>query len=27
VIKLAREGFGYEIRVNWYTGGVTLVEP
>jgi general secretion pathway protein H len=27
IIKLARDGFGYEIRVNWYTGGVTLVEP
>jgi general secretion pathway protein H len=26
VVRLSREGAGYEVRVNWYTGGV-LVEP
>ena len=24
VLKYSREGAGYEIRVNWYTGGVTV---
>jgi general secretion pathway protein H len=27
VIKLARQDLAYEIRVNWYTGGVTILEP
>ena len=27
VLRLARDGYGYEIRVNWYTGGVTILEP
>jgi general secretion pathway protein H len=27
VVKLSRQDFAYEIRVNWYTGGVTLLEP
>ena len=27
VLKFARAGLGYEIRVNWYTGGVTIVDP
>jgi general secretion pathway protein H len=26
-LRVARGGFGYEVRVNWYTGGVTVVEP
>ena len=26
VVKLSREGAAYEIRVNWYTGGV-IIEP
>ena len=26
VMRLARQGSAYEVRVNWYTGGVTLVE-
>jgi len=25
VLKLAREGAQYEVRVNWYTGGVAIV--
>jgi general secretion pathway protein H len=27
VIKLTRQDLAYEIRVNWYTGGVTILEP
>jgi len=27
VVKLSREGIAYEIRVNWYTGGVALESP
>ena len=27
VVKLSRAGTAYEIRVNWYTGGVALAEP
>jgi general secretion pathway protein H len=27
VIRLARQDLAYEIRVNWYTGGVTILEP
>lgn len=27
VIKLARQDLAYEIRVNWYTGGVSILEP
>lgn len=27
VVKLGRDEVAYEIRVNWYTGGVTIVEP
>lgn len=27
VVKLSRQDFAYEVRVNWYTGGVTLLEP
>lgn len=27
VLKLARDDLAYQIRVNWYTGGVTIVEP
>ena len=26
-LRLSRGGFGYEVRVNWYTGGVAVVEP
>jgi hypothetical protein len=26
VVKLSHEGAAYEVRVNWYTGSVTL-EP
>jgi general secretion pathway protein H len=26
-LRVSREGVGYEIRVNWYTGGVAIVEP
>jgi general secretion pathway protein H len=26
-LRVSRAGFGYEIRVNWYTGGVAIVEP
>jgi general secretion pathway protein H len=26
-LRVARGGFGYEVRVNWYTGGVAVVEP
>jgi general secretion pathway protein H len=26
-LRVSRDGFGYEIRVNWYTGGVAIVEP
>ena len=26
VLRLVRGGAGYEIRVNWYTGGVTVVD-
>jgi general secretion pathway protein H len=26
-LRVARGGVGYEIRVNWYTGGVAIVEP
>ena len=26
-LRVAREGMSYEIRVNWYTGGVAIVEP
>jgi general secretion pathway protein H len=26
-LRLSRERVGYEIRVNWYTGGVAIVEP
>jgi general secretion pathway protein H len=26
-LRVSRDGFGYELRVNWYTGGVTIVEP
>ena len=25
VIKLSRMGFGYEVRVNWFTGGIDIV--
>jgi general secretion pathway protein H len=27
VLRLGRQDLAYEIRVNWYTGGVTIVEP
>jgi general secretion pathway protein H len=27
VLRFSREGAGYEVRVNWYTGGVTVVSP
>ena len=27
VLRLARRDLAYEIRVNWYTGGVTILEP
>jgi general secretion pathway protein H len=27
VLKLSREGAEYEVRVNWYTGGVAIVSP
>ncbi|HVX92448.1 MAG TPA: prepilin-type N-terminal cleavage/methylation domain-containing protein [Xanthobacteraceae bacterium] len=27
VLKLSRERAGYEIRVNWYTGGVSILAP
>jgi general secretion pathway protein H len=27
VLKLSREGAEYEVRVNWYTGGVAIVPP
>jgi general secretion pathway protein H len=27
VLRFSREGAGYEVRVNWYTGGVTVVAP
>ena len=26
-MRVSRDRFGYEIRVNWYTGGVAVVEP
>lgn len=26
-LRLARAGFAYEVRVNWYTGGVAILEP
>ena len=26
-LRVSRDRFGYEIRVNWYTGGVAIVEP
>jgi hypothetical protein len=25
VLKLTREGAQYEVRVNWYTGGVAIL--
>jgi general secretion pathway protein H len=25
VIKLSRAGYGYEVRVNWFTGGIEIV--
>jgi general secretion pathway protein H len=27
VLKFSREGAEYEVRVNWYTGGVTIAPP
>jgi general secretion pathway protein H len=27
VLRFSREGAKYEVRVNWYTGGVTIVPP
>jgi len=27
VLRLAREKAGYEIRINWHTGGVSIVVP
>jgi general secretion pathway protein H len=27
VLKLSRESAGYEIRVNWYTGGIAIAPP
>jgi general secretion pathway protein H len=27
VLRLSREGAEYEVRVNWYTGGVAIVPP
>jgi len=27
VLKFSREGAAYEVRINWYTGGVTIVSP
>ena len=27
VLRFSREGAEYEVRVNWYTGGVTIVSP
>jgi general secretion pathway protein H len=24
--RVSRDGFGYEIRVNWFTGGVTILD-
>jgi general secretion pathway protein H len=27
VLKLSREGAGYEIRVNWFTGAVAIEQP
>lgn len=27
VLRYSREGAGYEIRVNWYTGGVAVLAP
>jgi general secretion pathway protein H len=27
VLKFSREGAEYEVRVNWYTGGITIVTP
>jgi len=27
VLRLARQDLAYETRVNWYTGGVTILEP
>lgn len=27
VLRMARQDLAYEIRVNWYTGGVTILEP
>jgi general secretion pathway protein H len=25
-LRVSRDGFGYEIRVNWFTGGVTILD-
>ena len=27
VVRFSREGAEYEVRVNWYTGGVTIAPP
>lgn len=27
VLKISREGAEYEVRVNWYMGGITIVPP
>jgi general secretion pathway protein H len=24
--RVSRDGFGYEIRVNWFTGGVSILD-